>query len=161
MAIAVLSPQDCLRDPISTRGGLLSTPPRAKIHRNPNPSSSSSSSRNSRGGGQSIRRKRSPNSSPPPPQLADSPHAPTKTVVKILKRGEQIPIEKNPVPIESKKADLEKSSPMMNRSVDGFYAGSGFFTSPPPSSLPLPVFLKKTSNVEATTGLCRLLNLTL
>ncbi|CAN1781712.1 hypothetical protein LINPERHAP1_LOCUS15544 [Linum perenne] len=61
-------------------------------------------------------------------QLADSPHAPTKTVVKILKRGEQIPIEKNPVPIESKKADLEKSSPMMNRSVDGFYAGSGFFT---------------------------------
>ncbi|CAN1142899.1 hypothetical protein LINPERPRIM_LOCUS26245 [Linum perenne] len=117
MAIAVLSTQDCLRDPISTRGGLLSTPPRAKIHHNPNPSSSSSS-RHNRGGGQSIRRKRSPNSSPPPPQLADSPHAPTKTVVKILKRGEQIPIEKNPVPIESKKADLEKSSPMMNRSVD-------------------------------------------
>ncbi|CAI0415272.1 unnamed protein product [Linum tenue] len=169
MATAVLSPQDCLRDPFSTRGGLLSTPPRNKIRRNPNPSPATAPSSTKHGRGQSnSRRKRSPNSSPPPRPTADSSSLyPAKVLsmgqVKILKRGE---------PIQMKKKDDDSTAAVkvqqkveMNRSVAGFYAGSGFFTSPPPSSLPVPVFLKKSAVVgvdsEATNDLRRLLNLAL
>ena len=47
--------------------------------------------------------------------------------------------------------------------VDGLYAGSAFFSSPPPSSLPLPLFFRKKdgspSNDVATSDLRRLLRL--
>lgn len=42
---------------------------------------------------------------------------------------------------------------------DGIYAGSAFFTSPPPSSVPVPAFLRK--NGVATSDLRRLLRLDL
>ncbi|CAL1374976.1 unnamed protein product [Linum trigynum] len=195
MATAVLSPQDCLRDPFSTRGGLLTTPPRNKIRRNPNPSPATAPSSTKHGRGQSnSRRKRSPNSSPPPRPTADSSSlSPAKVLsmgqVKILKRGEPIQMKKKDddstaaVKVQQKveiKLDLAVSPPvtpkkpivrvaapppLVNRSVAGFYAGSGFFTSPPPSSLPVPVFLKKSAAVgvdsEATNDLRRLLNLAL
>ncbi|CAN1328136.1 hypothetical protein LINPERPRIM_LOCUS34351 [Linum perenne] len=46
-----------------------------------------------------------------------------------------------------------------NKVVEGMvYAGSAFFTSPPPSSLPVPAFLGKD---DATAGLRRLLGLNL
>ncbi|KAJ6673944.1 SPLICING FACTOR PROLINE- AND GLUTAMINE-RICH-LIKE [Salix viminalis] len=49
--------------------------------------------------------------------------------------------------------------------VNGFYAGSAFVTSPPPSSLPLPgFFTKKTNNppvVDASSELMKLLGLSL
>ncbi|CAI0415271.1 unnamed protein product [Linum tenue] len=170
MATAVLSPQDCLRDPFSTRGGLLSTPPRNKIRRNPNRSTK-------HGRGQSNSRRKRP--------TADSSSLyPAKVLsmgqVKILKRGEPIQMKKKDddstaaVKVQQKveiKLDLAVSPPaaapppLVNRSVAGFYAGSGFFTSPPPSSLPVPVFLKKSAVVgvdsEATNDLRRLLNLAL
>lgn len=42
---------------------------------------------------------------------------------------------------------------------DGIYAGSAFFSSPPPSSVPVPLFLRK--NGVATSDLRRLLRLDL
>jgi hypothetical protein len=49
--------------------------------------------------------------------------------------------------------------------VNGFYAGSAFITSPPPSSLPLPgFFTKKTNNpvaVDASSEIMKLLGLSL
>ncbi|CAL1358918.1 unnamed protein product [Linum trigynum] len=48
-----------------------------------------------------------------------------------------------------------------NKVGDTMYAGSAFFTSPPPSSLPVPAFLGKGGVGDATTGLRRLLGLNL
>ncbi|KAH0675392.1 hypothetical protein KY285_023193 [Solanum tuberosum] len=44
-----------------------------------------------------------------------------------------------------------------------FYAGSGFSSSPPPSSLPVPAFFmkKREDNLDATSDLRRLLRLDL
>ncbi|CAI0444210.1 unnamed protein product [Linum tenue] len=172
MATAVLSPQDCLRDTFTNRGGLHSMTPRTKIRCNPTNTPTASSFKHGRGKSDN-RRKQSPNTSPPPrptPESFLSPQPSAAKVlamgeVKILKRGEPIQNNKENSPaVRSASAAVKVE---LNRSVAGFYAGSGFFTSPPPSSLPLPVFLKKSAVVgvgvdsEATSDLRRLLNLAL
>lgn len=43
--------------------------------------------------------------------------------------------------------------------VDGVYAGSGTFTSPPPSSLPVPVFVGKNGTAAASSHLRRMLKI--
>lgn len=53
-----------------------------------------------------------------------------------------------------------------NATAPNFYAGSAFFTSPPPSSLPLPAFFNKKTDVaavnnDATDTLIKMLNLKL
>ena len=47
----------------------------------------------------------------------------------------------------------------VNKFVDAMYAGTAFLASPPPSSLPVPGFLGKRCNGEATSDLRRLLGL--
>ncbi|CAI0444209.1 unnamed protein product [Linum tenue] len=173
MATAVLSPQDCLRDTFTNRGGLHSMTPRTKIRCNPTNTPTASSFKHGRGKSDNRR---------PESFLSPQPSAAKVLAmgeVKILKRGEPIQNNKENSPAVRSasaavkvelKLDLVVSppaSPTVNRSVAGFYAGSGFFTSPPPSSLPLPVFLKKSAVVgvgvdsEATSDLRRLLNLAL
>ena len=101
--------------------------------------------------------------------------------VKILKRGEDL----SPTATTSDRAsDVGKIENMQEERVDdlvlqatdrlgpdpeivskqigilsGFYAGSAFFTSPPPSSVPLPGFFAK--NKVATSDLLRMLRLNL
>ncbi|CAN0888149.1 hypothetical protein LINGRAHAP2_LOCUS15773 [Linum grandiflorum] len=152
MGTAVLRPQDCLRDAFAPHDGpLLKQPP-----------TSNRSSRHNRA--QSTnRRNRSPNST----DASSSSLSPRTRLnnfamggqIRILKRGEEINNKEIPTKPAAKihrkkKADVTESHP-------GFYAGSAFFTSPPPSSVPVPVFLKKSVDEEATSDLCRLLNLTL
>ncbi|CAN0888145.1 hypothetical protein LINGRAHAP2_LOCUS15773 [Linum grandiflorum] len=165
MGTAVLRPQDCLRDAFAPHDGpLLKQPP-----------TSNRSSRHNRA--QSTnRRNRSPNST----DASSSSLSPRTRLnnfamggqIRILKRGEEINNKEIPTKPAAKihrkkKADVTESHPgppkdaELKGSMVGFYAGSAFFTSPPPSSVPVPVFLKKSVDEEATSDLCRLLNLTL
>ncbi|XP_065849525.1 uncharacterized protein [Euphorbia lathyris] len=172
MGVAVLNPRDCLQNPISSHQGLLSPPPRVRSSRNPNPNPNRSNRAQ-----QPTRRKRSPNSKSASPPRAVV-HLPAKDLVmgqvKILKRGEKIPETTSP-----KKEDLDLGSthrlgpdPELvptqirlaeSKTANGFYAGSAFVSSPPPSSLPLPVFfMKKTAGIaDATSDLRRILGLVL
>lgn len=173
MTVAVLNPQDCLRENRLNRFSkqtLIS--PEMKYPRNANPNVNRTNRM------QSNRRKRSP---PPRPHITSPPSrasvGPTKPPsknnlvmgqVKILKRGEELTstasfeapelvskfIEKHGDPdlgsIERLGPD-PKSVPTQIRltesknRVASFYAGSAFITSPPPSSLPLPAFFTKKS----------------
>lgn len=109
--------------------------------------------------------------------------------VKILKRGETLgqPTKKNYRGEESEKVQVKKEDDYdlvlgstdrlgpdpetvqkqirVNNTfqvADGIYAGSGFFASPPPSSLPVPGFLGKSGKgAAATLDLRRLLRLNL
>ncbi|KAF5743344.1 hypothetical protein HS088_TW09G01412 [Tripterygium wilfordii] len=181
MSVAVLNPQDCLKNSMS-RQALISP------LRKPKPNSNQSRSNRA---AQQKRRKRSPNTSPQS-RATFSSKLPTRNIsadnnnsksqklvmgqVRILKRGEEI---KEAAPIKAKSymnlGSTEKLGPnpesvkeirlAHSGPVNGFYAGSAFFTSPPPSSLPLPAFFtKKTTTVkydDATSDLCRILNLNL
>uniref|UniRef100_A0A5B6Z9N7 Uncharacterized protein n=1 Tax=Davidia involucrata TaxID=16924 RepID=A0A5B6Z9N7_DAVIN len=180
--LAVLQPQDCLKDPLP-RKTLIYDP--MKSQRNPNPNSAKLN-----------RRKRSP------PRLQDkrnnnnkSRHMvvmadfPAKNLVigqvKILKRGEEL---KETTATENRasevdgKVKVEDLGDLVLSSTDrlgpepelvpkqvrlnDFYAGSAFIESPPPSSLPFPAFFTKKSVVltktdDATTDLRRILRLDL
>lgn len=64
----------------------------------------------------------------------------------------------------TQKAELARFSAGSDRLLAGFYAGSAFITSPPPSSVPMPAFFtKKTGGLEGfadpTGDLRRLLRL--
>ncbi|KAF5726263.1 hypothetical protein HS088_TW23G01005 [Tripterygium wilfordii] len=189
MSVAVLNPQDCLKNSVS-RQALISPP------RKPNPNQNQNQNQNqirSNRAAQQKRRNRSPNKSPQSrasvssklPSRNSSPDNNNSTnsksqklvmgQVRILKRGEEV---KEAAPIKAK-SDLnlgstERLGPdpesMKNEirlthsgPVNGFYAGSAFITSPPPSSLPLPAFFtKKTTDLkydDATSDLCRILKL--
>ncbi|WCJ30360.1 hypothetical protein M5689_011925 [Euphorbia peplus] len=171
MGVAVLNPRDCLQNPLISRQGLLSPPPRVRPSRNPNPN------RNNRAA-QPSRRKRSPNSSSSasPPRAVVHPSAGSKDLVmgqvKILKRGEKIPTE-NDVVVDLDLGSTHRLGPdpllvptrirlAETKAASGFYAGSAFVTSPPPSSLPLPAFfMKRTAGIDddATSDLRRILGL--
>nr|TKS11122.1 uncharacterized protein D5086_0000077240 [Populus alba] len=174
MGVLVVNPQDCLKNPLQSQP----QPQRTRFTRNPNPNNP----RPNRA--QPNRRKRSPNS-PPPPRAAVPKNDNSNLVmgqVKILKRGKEDLIEpgkKDETPRGSHNTEAVKSEDLGFVSTDmlgpdavlvptqvqltesmhivnGFYAGSAFITSPPPSSLPLPgFFTKKTDNpvaVDASTA---------
>ncbi|KAG6739238.1 hypothetical protein POTOM_056829 [Populus tomentosa] len=158
-----------------------------RFTRNPNPNNP----RTNRA--QPNRRKRSPNSSPPPRAAVPKNNNSNLVMgqVKILKRGKEDLIEpgkKDETPKGSHNTEAEKSEDLgfvsndmlgpdavlvptqvrLTESmhiVNGFYAGSAFITSPPPSSLPLPgFFTKKTVNsvaVDASSEIMKLLGLSL
>ncbi|KAB5553383.1 hypothetical protein DKX38_010694 [Salix brachista] len=177
MGVLVAHPQDCLRNP------LQSQPQRMRFPRNPNPNPNNH--RQNRA--QPNRRKRSPNSSPPP--RAAVPKNNNVLVigqVKILRRGEEDSVKPSkveaprgtPIPKVVRNGNLVLGStaslgpdPLMVPSrvllteSNGFYAGSAFFSSPPPSSLPLPGFFRKKTNdpvvADAGSELRKLLGLTL
>ncbi|KAK6789083.1 hypothetical protein RDI58_012882 [Solanum bulbocastanum] len=78
-----------------------------------------------------------------------------------IKRGQVLKVAK-----ENKGEDLVLSTTDMvpkHTRIAEFYAGWGFSSSPPPSSLPVPAFFKKKSedNLDATSDLRRLLRLNL
>lgn len=100
--------------------------------------------------------------------------------VKILKRGEKLSSENSRAALDENPTVRAKSEECLDLvlgstdrlgpnpetvqkevmvwdSRDGIYAGSAFVASPPPSSVPVPVFLGK--NGAATTDLRRLLRL--
>lgn len=184
MGVAILNPQDCLQNPLSSRRGLISLPPEMKLYRNPNPNPTPNPNNRSNRA-QPNRRKRSPNTSPPARAAVvakvEAEKIPVLGQVKILKRGEQLPklspakAVSQPINIEKKKdVDLDLGSthrlgPDPDRvqtqicfRSTGFYAGSAFFTSPPPSSLPVPAFFTKKNNIDdATCDLRRMLGLSL
>ncbi|KAJ6329958.1 hypothetical protein OIU76_008727 [Salix suchowensis] len=175
MGVLVAHPQDCLRNP------LQSQPQHMRFPRNPNPNNH----RQNRA--QPNRRKRSPNSSPPP--RAAVPKNNNVLVigqVKILRRGEEDSVKPSkveaprgtPIPkvvrngnqVLGSTASLGPDPLMVPSRIlltesNGFYAGSAFFTSPPPSSLPLPGFFRKKTNdpvvADAGSELRKLLGLTL
>ncbi|KAJ9167683.1 hypothetical protein P3X46_019297 [Hevea brasiliensis] len=176
MGVAVLNPRDCLQNPLSFRQDLISPPPRMKTPRKPN------TNRPNRP--QPNRKKRSPSTSPPSRAVV-YPQVAAKNLVmgqvKILKRGEQLAkptSEKVSQPAKVEKMeelDLQSTHrlglPTQIRlteanKANGFYAGSAFITSPPPSSLPLPAFFMKkcvvgVKNTDATSDLRRILGLSL
>ncbi|PHT40962.1 hypothetical protein CQW23_19816 [Capsicum baccatum] len=124
------------------------------------------------------RRKRSPQKSGSSSNFSTCSPAKNKNLhlvmgeVKILKRGEVL-TNNNFVSSEVVEdlvlstADRLGPEPDMvpkHVTIADLYAGSAFFSSPPPSSLPLPAFFKKKSdedNHEATSDLRRLLRLDL
>ncbi|KAF2303759.1 hypothetical protein GH714_023324 [Hevea brasiliensis] len=150
MGVAVLNPRDCLQNPLSFRQDLISPLPRMKTPRKPN------TNRPNRP--QPNRKKRSPSTSPSSRAVV-YPQVAAKNLVmgqvKILKRGEQLA-----------KPTSEKIRLTEANKANGFYAGSAFITSPPPSSLPLPAFFMKkcvvgVKNTDATSDLRRILGLSL
>lgn len=94
--------------------------------------------------------------------------------VKILKRGEKLLQTRKDCVSDNEDLDLALGSTdrlgpdpetvqkqirvLEFKVADGIYAGSNFFASPPPSSVPVPGFLGK-KNGSATTNLRRLLRL--
>ncbi|XP_018843792.2 uncharacterized protein LOC109008229 [Juglans regia] len=178
--VAVLNPQDCLEQPFSRK--TLISPTHMKKSRNPNPNGANRI--------QPDRRKKSPT----PPSTAILGPAPRLSVtqqalsskslvmgqVKILKRGEKLNdtasdkenlrvpdlgstewLGPDPGSVPSR-IKLSTAS----NGVSGFYAGSSVFVaSPPPSSLPLPVFFMKKcvpgKNEDVASDLRRILRLDL
>ncbi|CAL9227673.1 unnamed protein product [Arabidopsis halleri] len=181
MGVAVLNPQDCLKDPFS----------HMKHHRNPSacPNRQKKPVSNNRTR-RSPPRNQSARSSPPPPPPVAPPlpppraavssfipkgtvkKSPSNTVVvsqvRILKRGEEIPKETSDLVVEN--SDLGSTrrigpdpgfipsqirlSGRKSKSAP-FYAGPVTMTSPPPSDVPLPAFFTK----KATNDLIRILRL--
>ncbi|XP_021738272.1 uncharacterized protein LOC110704766 [Chenopodium quinoa] len=129
MEVATLQPYDCLKRHHNHRRQLIS--PAVKPNSNPNP--------------RSNRRRRN---SPPPSgkaQQARPRSPPILGQIRILKRGEEISL---PLPQPAKKSEPESRS-FSGPVLDGFYAGSAFVTSPPPSELPLPAFFTRRNCGEA------------
>lgn len=178
MGVAVLNPQDCLKDPFS----------HMKQHRNPSacPNRQKKTVSNNRTRRSPPRSQSSRSSSPPvapplpPPRAAVSAIVPKGTLkkslsntvavsqVRILKRGEEIPKETSDLVVEM--SDLGSTrrigpdpglipgqirlSGRKSKSAP-FYAGPVTMTSPPPSDVPLPAFFTK----KATNDLIRILRL--
>ncbi|CAN8273283.1 unnamed protein product [Cochlearia groenlandica] len=179
MAVAVLNPQDNLKQPFSSmkyprnptscpnrHNKTRRCPPRNQITRSPPP----------------------PAISPLLPPLRSAVSSPSpakkKIQIKILKRGEEIPketirsdpimipdqIPKETVDLVIEKSDLRstlRSDPIMIRkSKTVTYAGPVTLTSPPPSDVPLPAFFAVTKksvslfeSADATNDLIRILRL--
>ncbi|KAJ0031287.1 hypothetical protein Pint_12473 [Pistacia integerrima] len=158
MTVAVLNPQDVLKQNRFSKQPLISSP-ETKYPKNSYPNLNRSNR------AQSTRGKRSPprnqNTSPPSRGVV-APKLPAKSnlvmgQVKILKRGEEL-TKPTPIPAPEPIRLTESKD-----RVASFYAGSAFIASPPPSSLPLPAFFtKKTVTVkhdDATSDLRRILKL--
>ncbi|TYI77068.1 hypothetical protein E1A91_D06G120000v1 [Gossypium mustelinum] len=175
MGVAVLKPDDCLKlpNPMKQRNSLCLNPNRSN-RSHPN------------------RKTRYPTTSPP--SQTAGPKVPPKDLVmgqvKILKRGEVLkkPTPEKSVRFEKENIDvvdlgstnrlgpdpgsvptqirLTKSNNNKKVVPASFYAGSAFITSPPPSSVPMPVFCTKkisvtVKNDDATSDLRRILRLDL
>ncbi|PHU09754.1 hypothetical protein BC332_21614 [Capsicum chinense] len=124
------------------------------------------------------RRKRSPPKSGSSSNFSTCSPAKNKNLhlvmgeVKILKRGEVLTnnnfvsseVVEDLVLSTTDRLGPEPDMVPKHVTIADLYAGSAFFSSPPPSSLPLPAFFKKKSdgdNHEATSDLRRLLRLDL
>lgn len=171
MGVAVLSPENCLRDGFPHQNRHLMSAPRSKPRR------SSATNRSGR-----RKPQWTPDGSPPPHSKTNSPS--DSGQFRILKRGEELTPTKHSIstitPVKNRKTKKECSPDLMSLLpgpapgssplLGGFYAGSAFFTSPPPSSVPLPAFctknigagagvLTKSSAEDATFDLRRILRL--
>ncbi|XP_024163683.1 early nodulin-20-like [Rosa chinensis] len=160
MVLQVLSPQDCLRNPLTSRQVPL--PPLIKYPPKPNPSPNPKPNHKPNPN-QTIRaqpdrqKKRKPsrsNNTNSLPARSDFQkiHVANDQLsgqVKILKRGEGLTkpaAPHQPSPAPKKKRPSQKVQELR------FYAGSCTSSaSPPPSSLPLPSFLAK-KRVVSNTG---------
>ncbi|KAF8035850.1 hypothetical protein BT93_C1772 [Corymbia citriodora subsp. variegata] len=181
MGVAVLHHPQVVLDPLFPRKHGLSRPAaKAPAKARPNANRAHQN-----------RRRKSPAKSPavasPPP--APPAKSPIMGRVRILKRGEEMAspattVESKVVAEAERKVEVARSvSPALemaqaptqkaeparpsagpDRVLAGFYAGSAFITSPPPSSVPMPAFFaKKTGGMEGfvdpTSDLRRLLRL--
>lgn len=174
MGVAILHPQDCLKNSSSLpKMKVLKSPPNANPKANrSNRNLPNRSKRSPLRPHNESHPTRSPSSCTVRPQV----NKPVMGQVKILKRGETLPDTAAPAPAADvfKKADRRKSdlgstdrlgpNPELvpvDR-VAGFYAGSSMFVaSPPPSSVPLPAFFTKKTVTDATSDLRRILRLDL
>lgn len=188
-SVAILYPQDCLKQSFPIKG-ILKTPSKSA---NPSPVNINNNRRRKRTSPVKNRGR-----SPPPGAVLDKDGNSNKLVmgqVKILKRGEDVKlvvVEKKvetvaeKAAVEEKKAEPSKKVVVFNEDkvfglgsverfgpdpvtaskqirfpVNGFYAGSAFVTSPPPSSLPMPGFCNKkvalVQNEVASSDLRRIL----
>ncbi|KAF8400560.1 hypothetical protein HHK36_013859 [Tetracentron sinense] len=186
MGTEVLRSQDCLRDRFPTQ---TLTFPSMKYRRNPNPSPTPSGRRK---GSPARCQEKERGKERCRTNIVKFPAKNLMMgQVTILKRGEGLkPMKDRRSEIvaddEEKKTEMRKDEDTVLcstdrlgpepdlvpkqirltdlKSVDGVYAGSVCFTSPPPSSLPFPAFFAKkdlTKNDVATTDLRRLLRLDL
>ncbi|XP_057959924.1 uncharacterized protein LOC131152211 [Malania oleifera] len=161
MDVAVLHPRDCLTRP-------LTHPIRSRP--NPNPNRSDRGKRSPAG---LLRHRHHQRRQPHRTMVAKLPGRDlVMGQVKILKRGEdanESTISALSLPkSEEKKAKIEAledlspilcdSDSILHSINPDLYAGSAFFTSPPPSSLPLPAFVVARKNA-ATSDLRRILRL--
>lgn len=174
MGVAVLNPQDCLQNPLSFQTTTTTTFTLKKPTRNPNPNGSALT--------QTQQRNRSKRSTPRPKNPSTSkvekPAAGDLVMgqVKLLKRGEELTeATTNNRPLQRKVAnkDEKRGAPVRgSRNRPGSDSDSKFFAgsfvsiaSPPPSSLPIPFFAKKSvvglRDDEATDGLLKILRLDL
>lgn len=188
MGTAILRSHDCLQRRFLPNDALSipSSQIRSRKNSSPNPNCKSYVNNNNH---HNRRRKRSPvttgqSNQHDRKQSVDRTVAPTKLVmgqVKILKRGEKLSPEIVIPVVEDQKVKAVKAMDLILGSTDRFgpdpitmqkqirvsdsvsedviYAGSGFVSSPPPSSVPVPGFLGK--NGVATSDLRRLLRLDL
>ncbi|KAK6942246.1 hypothetical protein RJ641_027623 [Dillenia turbinata] len=174
MGVAIFRSQDVLQDQFFNKSR-TSVPHKSRRNPNPRPGPKSNpiSSPNP-----------NPSRNSPPKRANRRKKCPDRSVVKfpakdlvmekvvILKRGETLASLSKPVVVEqTNEEDLVLSSTtplgpdpeMLEREirvsdlniVDGIYAGSAFFTSPPPSAVPLPAFVSAKKNA-ATSDLCRI-----
>lgn len=183
MATEVLRPQDILIERIRTPPGSAFHFPRRQNFNNgaavrPNRIAKPAPA---------VQRKRSPVNNgqlnPHPPTTASIPRrssfddlrsarSPLIGQVTILRRGEKLEVKETVKPTPAKKAETRiGSDPDQIRVADpgpktpvNLYAGSAFFASPSPDSLPLPSFSKKKQmnlvvDDSATRDLRRLLRL--
>ncbi|XP_010437964.1 PREDICTED: uncharacterized protein LOC104721631 [Camelina sativa] len=173
MGVAVLNPQDCLKDPFSHMR-YHPRNPSACPNRQKKPVSNNRT-RRSPPRNQSTRSPSPPVAPPlPPPRAAFVPKgtvkkSPKNTVavgqVRILKRGEEIPSKATDLVVVKTDLVVDKSDLGSTRRVGPdpglipsqirlsgrksksvpFYAGPVTMTSPPPSDVPLPAFFTKKS----------------
>ncbi|KAJ7966236.1 Serine/arginine repetitive matrix-like protein [Quillaja saponaria] len=188
MGVAVLSPHDCIKDPLNHQT-LISRPPKIKAMKpppNPNPTPNPKANRTNRN--QHNRCKRVPlrpqnDSATAAAATKLQGHSLIMGQVKILKRGEELSKTAIPDPVKENREELDLGStqrlgsdpdlvPSQIRLADFervppiFYAGpSACVASPPPSSLPLPAFFTKSvvgqKKDDATIDLLRILRLDL
>ncbi|KAJ1413144.1 hypothetical protein SESBI_19907 [Sesbania bispinosa] len=151
--VAVLHPQDCLKNK-----PLTSHPPKMKLP-NPNPKPPRTTRTHSNHQKQIHKSDKTSQSNRPASTSNQKPRSQVNKLVmgqvKILKRGEHLT---KTTPDREPEKTVEKNSLL----VGGLYAGSSMYTvSPPPSSVPLPIFItKKVAAVsEATSDLRKMLRL--
>lgn len=166
MEVAILQPHDCLKrhhHHHHHRRQLISQVDKSRRNLNPNPNPNHN---------RSNRRRR--NSPPPPNGPTKSQHTrpnspPVLGQVRILKRGEEmsLPVVSPSPPSLPEMMPESELRFVTGPIIDGFYAGSAFVTSPPPSELPLPAFFTRRScggeshNNEIACELRRVLKLQL
>ncbi|GAB2210334.1 hypothetical protein Droror1_Dr00015598 [Drosera rotundifolia] len=175
MATEVLRPQDILVERIRTPPASAFHFPRRKNFNNgaavrPNRIAKPAAA---------VQRKRSPVNSgqlnPHPPTTASIPRrssfddlrsarSPLIGQVTILRRGETLEVRETVKPTPAKKSETRIGSDPGPTTPVNLYAGSAFFVSPSPDSLPLPSFSKKKQmnlvvDDSATRDLRRLLRL--